>query len=103
MPGGELPSSPGAITLPQTSQRLRRWGLALFDPRSQFVAHGRICRLHGAQPGVDLGGYDEAGKLSGESVERDEGHRDQQHGGDYADEDVSHDEPIAQAPQKFSL
>ena len=48
---------------------------------------------------MNLGGHQEHGKLSAQSVKRNQSHGDQQHGGNDADEHVGHDQAVAQPPQ----
>ncbi len=103
VPGTDSSSSPSAVALPQSCQRLCRWGFAFFDARRKFVTNRCVYRLHAAQLRVDLRGHYEAGELPGEKVDGDDRHRHQQNCGNHANEDVSHDQAIAQAPEDFSL
>ncbi len=76
--------------------------MALLDARRKFIAHRGIYSLHAAQLGIDLRSHYITGELSGEKIDGNERHHHQQHGGNHADEHVSDDQPVAQAPQKLS-
>ncbi len=84
----------------QTFQRFRRGWLTVFQPGCQFMGDGCVYRLQAAQPRIQFRGHHEVRELSGEQINSDERHRDQQHHRNHADEHVGHDQPVAQPPQQ---
>ncbi len=73
------------------------------SPRSRCAASSLLTAALAAsrlrQLRMDLRGHDENGELTAQSIERNQRHGDQENGRDYSDENVGHDQAIAQAPQ----
>ncbi len=75
----------------------------MFDPGCQFMGDRRVGRLQAAQAGIQFRCDDEIRKLTGKQVDGDERHGHQQDHRYYANEHVSNDQPVAQAPEQPGL
>src|ERR1700680_688419 len=59
--------------------------------------------MQAAQSRIQLGSNHEIGELTGKQIDGDERHGHQEDHRDHADENISHDQPVAQAPEHLGL
>jgi len=74
---------------------------AFRDLSRQMMSDGAVRRLHASQVSGDVRSHNEAGELAGQKIERDQRNSHQQKHRDHADENISNDQPVAEAPQQL--
>jgi hypothetical protein len=99
VPRAYLPPRPLRAARPGASKDSRIQLFALRDLRRQMMGYGSVGCFHASQVSRDVRGYDEAGKLPGKKIKRDQRNRQEQKNRNHANKNVGDNQPVSQSPQ----